>query len=268
MKKKLLYLTSIVLFSVSAINAQTTIWDMGNDKTTLNSGTEVIGDWPVRDVFPAETMIKSLGIFPGINSFGATSVQAASGFTDSYTAANRFTTGGASAGNATAEPTSRYLYFNVSGACTIKVWFKGGNTTSTRSLFVSNGLTKIGTGASVNGAPVIVEASAIAAGKYYVYCDNGINIYKIEVTGATVNTHALSTNNFQKESDVVVYANDGKIFLSNIKSSTNVEVYSVLGALVKSAKAEADTSLDINAGVYIVKAKSAEGEKSVKVIVK
>lgn len=268
MKKKLLYFTSIMLFLVTTINAQTTIWDMGNNKTILNDGTEVIGDWPIRDVFAAETMIKSLGIFPGPNSFGATSAQAASGFTDSYTAVNRFTSGGASAAFATGAPTSRYLYFNVSGACTIKVWFKGGNSTSTRSLLISNGtLPVLGSGASVNGAALIVEAAVTTAGKYYVYCDNGINIYKIEVVGATVNTPALSTDSFQKVSQVNVYAKDNKIFLSNVKSKTAVSVYTVAGALVKFLETAEDTSIDVKAGVYVVKASSAEGTKSVKVIV-
>ncbi|MBP6587670.1 MAG: T9SS type A sorting domain-containing protein [Flavobacterium sp.] len=57
------------------------------------------------------------------------------------------------------------------------------------------------------------------------------------------------------------------MFLSNIKTSTKVNVYNVLGALVKTAQLDADSSLDVNGGVYIVNAKSAEGEKSVKVIV-
>lgn len=259
-----------MLFSVTAINAQTTIWDIGNNTTVLNDAALVSGDWPIAPAFQAETVVKGLGIFPGagVTTFGAIAAQNASGFSDGYTCPNRFPTGGASGGSATAVPTTRYLYFNVSGACTIKVWMKGGNSTSTRSLFVSDGLSKIGSdGASVNGAAVIVTAAAAAAGKYYVYGDNGNNIYKIEVTGANVTTPALSTKDFQKELDVTVFAKDGKIFLSNIKTSTKVNVYNVLGALVKTAQLDADSSLDINGGVYIVNAKSAEGEKSVKVIV-
>ena len=269
MKKKLLYLTSIMLFSISAINAQTTTWDIGNNSTVLNDATAITTEWPIGTAFLSETVKSGLGIFPGsgVTTFGAISGQVASGFSDGYTCPNRFPTGGASGGSATALPTTRYLYFNVSGACTIKVWFKGGNTTSTRTLFVSDGTTVLGSGASVNGAALIVSATATAAGKHYVYCDNGNSIYKIEITGATVNTPALSTKDFQKELDVTVFAKDGKINLSNIKSSTTVNVYNVLGALVKTAQVDADSSLDINGGVYIVNAKSAEGEKSVKVIV-
>ena len=39
------------------------------------------------------------------------------------------------------------------------------------------------------------------------------------------------------------------------------------GALVKSVKASENTSFELQSGVYIVNAKSAEGEKSVKVLV-
>ena len=67
--------------------------------------------------------------------------------------------------------------------------------------------------------------------------------------------------------DITVYAKQNKIFLSNLKSKTQINVYNLLGALVKSAQADADTSLDVNSGIYIVNAKSADGEKSVKVIV-
>ncbi|WP_281335938.1 T9SS type A sorting domain-containing protein [Flavobacterium eburneipallidum] len=268
MKKKLLYFTSIVLFSVTAVNAQTTIWDIGNNTTVLNDAAVVTGDWPVGPAFASETVVKGLGIFPGTaTTFGAIGTQSSGSFSDSYSAVNRFPTGGASGGSATALPTSRYVYFNVSGSCTIKIWFKGGNSTSTRSLFVSDGTTVLQSGASVNGAAVIVEKTVSAAGKYYVYCDNGNNIYKIEIVGATVNTPALSTDNFQKESQVNVYAKENKIFLSNVKSKTAVSVYTVAGALVKTTETAEDTSIDVKAGVYVVKASSEEGTKSVKVIV-
>lgn len=259
-----------MLFSVSVINAQTKTWDFGNDTT----------NWPVNaGIGVTEKVVDKLGLYPHPTNtnFGAVAVSSAT-FSDGYTAANRFQTNGAGAPAVASPflPTLRYLYFTVDGPCTVKVWFRGGSTSTTslpvdRNVFITDGNTNLSSSSNVAsnlGGATIATGTVLAAGKIYIYGDAANYLSKIEVTGANVTTPALSTNNFQKESDVVVYANDGKIFLSNIKSSTNVEVYSVLGALVKSAKAEADTSLDINAGVYIVKAKSAEGEKSVKVIVK
>ena len=109
------------------------------------------------------------------------------------------------------------------------------------------------------------------AGNLYLFSDAGANYYKIEViaSGSTGlgNTTTLANKSFQKELDITVYAEQNKIFLSNLKSKTQVNVYNLLGALVKSTQADADTSLDINSGIYIVNAKSADGEKSVKGIV-
>jgi hypothetical protein len=286
MKKKLLYLTSILLFSAS-INAQTTVWDFGKSTSSVNDAAATAA-WPidgtgVASTTPVITVQKDLlNLTSHTNGTNFAIVATGSAtFTDGYTGSNTLKTGGS--GTATSYlPTVRYFSFNVDKACTVKVWFRhGSGSGADRTVFVTGGTSTslYGSAAAVNTAQIgtplaanplsnaIVNASVTAAGIVYVYADNGVSVYKIEVSGATVNTPALATDSFQKESDVVVYANGGKINLSNIKSSTKVEVYSVLGSLIKSAQADADTSLDINSGVYIVKVKSAEGEKSVKVIV-
>jgi hypothetical protein len=270
MKKKLLYLTSIVLFSAASINAQTKVWDFGNDTT----------NWPINaGIGNTEKVVDKLGLYPHPTNtnFGAVAVSSAT-FPDGYTAANRFQTngGGAPAVASPFLPTLRYLYFTVDGPCTVKVWFRGGSTSTTnlpvdRNVFITDGNTNLSSSSNVAsnlGGATIATGTVLAAGKIYIYADAANYLSKIEVTGANVTTPALSTKNFQKELDITVYAKDSKIFLSSIKSSTKVEVYTVLGALVKSAQVEGDTSLDINTGMYIVKAKSAEGEKSVKVLVK
>lgn len=271
MKKKLLLLIVPMLFSALSINAQTKVWDFGNDVVT----------WPLSAGIGTNEIVKDqLGLFPiaSNTNFGAVTASAAT-FTDGFTAVNRFQLnggGGGTAGNLM--PTQRYVYFTVDGACTVKVWFKTGSNGTARTVLCTNGSQLLGSGTSVSSLPgpavdlVIftanISAAQAAVGKIYIYGDTqSSNLYKIEVTGANVTTPALTTQNFQKELDITVYAKSNKIFLSNIKSSTKVNVYSVLGALVKSAQIDADTNLDINSGVYIVNAKSADGEKSVKVIV-
>lgn len=274
MKKKLLYLAFVVLFSALSVNAQTTVWDIGNNSSILNGGAAVTTDWPTGAAFPAnsETVKSNLVIFPGDQTtYGNIVLQTYTSPpfpADGYNFVNRFQTGGSSvAVSGDALPTSRYNYFNVNGACTVKVWFRGGNSTTTRSMFVSNGTTVFGSGVSVNGTYIIFSANVTAAGKIYVYGDAGNNLYKIEVTGATVTDPVLATDSFQAESSVVVYAKDSKINLSNIQSSIKVSIYSALGSLVKSIETSADTSLDIDSGVYVVKLQSTDGEKTVKVIV-
>ena len=271
MKRKLLYLTSIVLFSAFSMSAQTTIWDLGNNSSTLNGGTPVTTDWPTGDPFLVQTVKSNLVIFPGTaTTYGNIVAQTATNPfpSDGYTFINRFQTGGSSvAASGDALPTSRYNYFNVSGACTVKVWFRGGNSSQTRSMFVSDGTTIYGSAAAVNGAYVIFTANVTAAGKIYVYGDAGNNLYKIEVTGATVNTPSLGINDFQADAVSNIYSNGKLVFVSNVKSDTQVDVYGISGVLVKSFKTGSDTSFDLNTGIYVVKSKSAEGEKSEKVLV-
>jgi hypothetical protein len=270
MKKKLLYLTSIVLFAVVIANAQTTKWDFANNVVSLNGGSDIFTDWPnPTAATTVETVKNGLGIFPGtgVTTFAVVSAGSVLTYSDGYSPTNRLATGGAST-VVSNMPSTRYFYFEVSGPCQIKVWARGGGSNA-RATNISNGATLLSTKPTTSATLDIHDINVTTAGRYYVYADGagGGTFNKIEVIGANVTTPALSTSSFQKQSDVAIYAKDGKINLSNIKSNTKVEVYSVLGALVKSAQAEADTSLDINSGVYIVKVKSAEGEKSVKVIV-
>jgi hypothetical protein len=268
MKKKLLYLTSILLFSALSINAQTTTWFLGSDAIwTTRLATGVASTTPVITV--QYDKLNFTSHTTSVTNFAITATGNGTTFSDGYVATQRCATGGSGAPTG-AMPTVRYFSFNVAGACTIKVWFRHGSTSGVdRNIFVTDGSTVMGTAAVAFSSNNIITANytTTAGGPVYIYSDNGVGVYKIEVSGAAVNTPALSTNSFQKQSDVVIYAKDGKINLSNVTSATKVEVYTVLGALVKSAQADADTSLDINSGVYIVKAKSAEGEKSVKVIV-
>ena len=265
MKKKLLYLTSIMLFSISAINAQTKTWTFGDTSVWSTTGV------PSTNAGGVPVLIDQLVCVPHSTSTSYFAAQSAGNitYTDGFSGTTILKTNGGASASANM-PTVRYFTFNVDGAATFKVWFKHGSTTAgtaDRNLFLTDGTNVVGSQAVVVSSTAILTASILAAGKYYFYSDNNVSISKIEVTGANVNTPALSTKDFQKELDVTVYAKDGKINLSNIKSSTTVNVYNVLGALVKTAQVDADSSLDINGGVYIVNAKSAEGEKSVKVIV-
>lgn len=275
MKKKLLYLTSFVLFSVSAINAQTKVWEF-KDATIWPLSAPITPPATAQESnYLTETVVDKLGIFPGastVKNFGVINLSNGT-FTDSYTSTTRFqVNGNGGVTGTTYLPVQRYLYLTVDGPCTVKVWFRHASSTAgaaDRSVLVTDGANLVGSAAAPVSGSAIVTANytTVGGGKLYIYSDNGVNLFKVEVTGANVTTPALSTKNFQKELGITVYAKDSKIFLSNIKSSTNVEVYNVLGALVKSAQAEADTSLDINSGVYIVKAKSSEGEKAIKLIV-
>jgi hypothetical protein len=267
MKTKLLSLIFTTVLFTCTMNAQTKTWDFGNDLTT----------WPLSAGIGSEQLIvDNLGLFPipTNTNFGAVTANSTT-FSDGFTAVRRFQMNGAGypSGPFQAMPTQRFLHFDVSGPCTVKVWFKTGSNGTSRTIYVSNGTASIGSETTNSGSntdnAIVTATYTGAAAKLYVYGDAACNLYKVTVSGATVSTPALSTDNFQSELAVNVLAANKQVSITNIISSTQVDVYNLNGALVKSIKTDVDTSFDLlNAGVYIVNVKSAEGEKSVKVLLK
>jgi len=267
MKRKLLYLTTIVLSAFTTINAQTTTWDLGNIGWTgpaagVASGTPVINF--------AQTF-ENLTLVPHTSSttyFGVVEANKPATFSDGFTATSRFkfNGGGSPSGN---KPTLRFLTFNVSGPCTIKIWFMGSGE-SARNLLVTDGTDVFGNYPSANETSTYIEtASYTGTGgrRIYIYGTNSFNLYKIVVNGATVTAPSLGVNDFQADAASNVFSNGKLVFVSNVKSDTEVDVYGISGVLVKSFKTGSDTSFDLNTGVYIVKSKSSEGEKTAKVLV-
>lgn len=254
MKKTLLYLTSILLFSISVINAQNRTWEIGTTST----------DWPANlaQMTTGTQEIQGLTVAAVSATFGAMGPAPASfTFSDGYMPANEWKGNGNSAGTPVL-PGRRYFSFPVTGPSTIKVWFRV-NGTGGRACLISDGTTLLGQLTDEDSTkPLLLTVSyAGTGGTIYVYSNSSINYHKIAVTDGALgldDKSVVTTN---------VHAAGSRIYLSNLKSKTKVSVYSVLGSLVKSIDADADTSFEMNSGVYIVNAKSAEGEKSVKVIV-
>lgn len=262
MRKKLLSVVLPILFFGTIVNAQTKIWDFGNDTTTwpLSSG---IGNDPM--------VVDNLGLFPipTNTNFGAVTANNLT-FGDGFSATQRFQMngGGYPAGEFQPMPTQRYLFFGVSGACTVKVWFRTGSNGAVRTLYVSDGTQAVGsatTNANGNGDfPILTANYTGGATTLYIYGDLATNLYKVEVTGATVET-TLSLDNLDKFTTNVFGAGN-QVYVQNVVSNTEVRVYGITGALVKSFNTTSDVNFELNKGLYIVNVKSEEGEKSVKVL--
>lgn len=257
MKTKLLSLTTMLLLSVTSINAQKT-WDMGNN-TNL---------WPALSPNMAAAQVEIDGLTQVAGStFGATSGKVLT-WTEGtpYTSAQEFKGNGASAGNATNLPTTRYFTFPVTGPTTIKVWFRV-NGTGGRKCMISDGTNLLGelTDEDAN-KPLLLSANytGTGAGNIYVFANSSINYFKIETS-----VYSLGLDSTKSIELTNIYSNGKQVSLSNVKSATQVDVYSTDGALVKSLKTDIDTSFELSTpGIYIVKATSEEGSKTVKVIVK
>ncbi len=69
-----------------------------------------------------------------------------------------------------------------------------------------------------------------------------------------------------KESSVRVYACRDRIFVSNVQSNIQVNVYSVNGTLVKSVTANGDFDFNTDNGFWIVRIFASDGSKSVSVV--
>ncbi|WMI65160.1 T9SS type A sorting domain-containing protein [Aestuariibaculum sp. YM273] len=65
-----------------------------------------------------------------------------------------------------------------------------------------------------------------------------------------------------------VRAIGNNIHVSNVQSPTEVKIYSLTGALVKSFKTNEDVSFSFRSGIYIATVKTFEGAKAVKLLVK
>jgi len=273
MKTKLLSLIFAMVLTSSATNAQTKIWNFTTDTANWPAGVGMSSN---------ESIVDNLGLFasspdattpitnfPTISSSNATFPQ------DSFVASVRLQLGGGGYTSATGfvnMPTQRFLHFNVSGNCTVKVWFKPGSNGTARTIYVTNGTSTLGSATSNTGTntdyAIVTAANTTGAGKLYIYGDLASNIYKIEVTGATVTAGTLSAKDFKAGSSANVFSNGKQIHISNVISNTQVDVYSMTGALVKSFRTDADTSFDsLNSGLYIVNVQSEEGRKAVKVLI-
>lgn len=65
-----------------------------------------------------------------------------------------------------------------------------------------------------------------------------------------------------------VRAIGNRIYVSNVTSSTEVNIYSITGALVKSFKTNTDVDFNFKSGIWIATVKTFEGAKAVKLLTK
>ncbi|MFL1013444.1 pectinesterase family protein [Flavisericum labens] len=66
---------------------------------------------------------------------------------------------------------------------------------------------------------------------------------------------------------VKVQGYNNRIYISNVKSSAKVNIYSLSGTLIRSIKTNSDTDFSFRTGLYVVTIKDEEGQKALKLIV-
>ncbi len=224
---------------------------------TLASGTEL----------SANTALSGAGT---LTNLGVLNIKGASAITglNAATAGNTVNYNGV--GNQTVKATA---YANLGlGNASSKTILTG--TTVTGGLTISGtAIANITTGGIIQVGSLTLGATVQASGASYGGASSGAaNIdpvyFALTTSGNYIDVLVLGTNDFKAESSSNVYANGNQIFVSNVKSNTTVTVYSLTGALVKTVETTADASFNLESGIYVVKVKSAESEKSVKLLVK
>lgn len=252
MKTKLFLFAVFLTFFNWNSNAQDHVWDFGNDPL-----------WPASNASATSYVRDGLTVGPSAGSNFRMQLNSPSPvFSDTYTAPKGFffPSGTTVANNM---PSDLFFKVPVNGPCTLKVWSWAN---AARKVLISNGTTLLLqstlVGSSSNYYGLITYDYTGAAGDLYIYANSQLYIYKISV--ATT----LGTDDFNAESASNVYSKGNEVFVSGVKSAAAITVYSLTGALVKTVETSSDTSFNLESGVWIVKVKSAQGEKSVKVLVK
>ena len=72
----------------------------------------------------------------------------------------------------------------------------------------------------------------------------------------------------EKQSNVKLHSADNVLFVSNVNADTRIDIYGVNGKLFVSNKISEDANFQLNRGLWIVKASSAEGLKTAKILIK
>ncbi|WP_370479157.1 T9SS type A sorting domain-containing protein [Tamlana flava] len=260
MKKLLLIILPVLFFTVT-MQAQKT-WNFSDE-----------GTWPLNDGIGLDpVIIDNLALYPHSSNTNMGQVDGSSvDFGDGFVSTNRLKTNGSGGADPTSgqyTPTVRYLKFAVTGPCDITVWARSGGS-SERTLYVTDGSGVLASQTATDSStPYIVSSSYPGgAGNIYIFGSNNFSLYKIEVS-ANVGTTTLSLNKFAANVSTNVRAVGNRIYVSDVKLDTEINIYSMTGALVKSLKTSNDTDFSFKSGLYIATVKTAEGQKSVKLLTK
>ena len=87
-------------------------------------------------------------------------------------------------------------------------------------------------------------------------------MYKIEATNVV-----LGIDELEASTSTIVKSIGNRVFVSNVQSNSEVNIYNLTGALVKSIKTNEDMNFSLKTGLYIGVVTTSQGQKSVKLLV-
>lgn len=217
MKKIFLFAAAVV--AALTVNAENAVWNFSTWETGSGFTNQVKDNLGLYAcAADAETQITNFG---AINENSKT-------FDDQFAGTQRFQLNGGgytSTAGFSATPTQRFVYFDVNGNSTIKVWYLTGGS-GERTLYITDGTSIVGQNAHDGSSDkLIFEANYTgAAGKIFIFADKACNLYKIEASnvGTTsaftpagqgiINTNAAVKPVKRVVNGQVVIERDGRMF--------------------------------------------------------
>lgn len=115
---------------------------------------------------------------------------------------------------------------------------------------------------TVLSTPVLTDGTAITPFNFTKGTDNWDPFSEL------IANDNLSVNNAAKVSSVRVFSDNDNVFVTNVKSNTNVKIYNLSGMLIKSFSTNRDINFSLPKGLWIVNIKALDGQKSVKLFTK
>jgi len=268
MKTKLLLLILPVLVLTSPLYAQDHVWDFGNDTTNWPENSSGVSTTTVVDGLTLQPGDASFAVIDGNNaSWDAVDFEE---LDEDYSASQRFKWGGSSSVDPAVDgtdvmPTRRWMEIPVDGPVAVKIWFRASGSGTPRALWVTDGTSEVlhfdSTGST---DPSYIQANYTGgAGTLLVFCaNNAFNVYKLEISSTL-----LSTNQFNAGISANIQAINDRVFVSNVSTATEIDIYSITGAKVKSFTTNSAIDFSFNSGLYIATLTTPQGQKSVKLLV-
>ncbi len=255
MKKTLLLLVAALFVTVS-MSAQK-VWNFSDFEPSTG-----IGAGPGLSVF-----IQDLGIHTGTQTgtnMGAVNSNSKTFGSYSFTQRFQFGGGGYPGANAADEvptvnmPTQRFVTVKVTGPGTIIVHGLTASSSSDRRLFVTDGVNLLGNLPFPASTDVSEQTLQYTGGPtvLYFFCNNGINLYRLEVTSATTHSIADFTNNVEQVLvDKGVFFNGSEVVNPN---AVRLEVFNVVGKRVATSNTTINMS-SFEKGIYFVRSADVKG---------
>lgn len=290
MKKQLLLIILPVLLFTITLQAQTKVWSFAGDNLagyenmldtntkieTLYSGTG--GNIGVSGSADSDNTIGSFGEITDklfyVNDGGGDRLRLETAGITAYNIEDKsffdaFFGAGALWGrlysNGSGSDTRRFYGFNLLNGEEITIYYYVDSSDPVETLTIDKPTAAdetfdIDNSIEKTGHKVVITATE--DGLYKFYCGTG----KLSVGRIYEGNIALSLDKNKLAVSTNIKAIGGRIYVSNVKLNTEINIYSITGALIKSFKTNADTDFEFKSGLYIATVKTIEGQKAVKLV--